>query len=32
MTWMGWRQGAVYAIFATAVAGLLVTFGHWVLL
>jgi hypothetical protein len=30
MTRMGWRQGAVYTIFATAVAVLLVVFGHWV--
>ena len=27
---MGWRQGAVYAIFTTAVAILLVVFSHWI--
>jgi hypothetical protein len=29
MTRMGWRQGAVYAVFGTAVAVLIVVFGHY---
>ena len=26
----GWRQGAIFAVFGTAVAVLLIVFGHWI--